>query len=109
MWTPEGKARGMYAILLFVSLPIPLLHHAALGDALRAVRCSSGLHPFQNLIVWHLGSLGTILPIMLLCLLALSWRLKWLCAPTTVVRVDLAVSIFTMTYAMRSAAPWRSG
>ena len=101
--TPEAKARGVYAILFILSLPVPLFHHQALGDALWAVRFCWGLHPIQNLGLWHLGRLSVALPVTLLALLIASWRWTGLCAPTMLVRVAVGVCLFTVLYAMACA------
>jgi hypothetical protein len=101
--SPDAKARGVYAILFLTSLPIPLFHYRALGNALWAVRYPWGLHPIQNLAVWHLGRLSAALPVTLLALLIASWRWTGLCAPTTLVRVAVGVCVFTALYAFECA------
>ena len=101
--SPDAKARGVYALLLILSLPIPLFHHQALGEALWAIRYPWGLHPIQNLSVWHLGRLSAALPVALLLLLVASWRWHKLCESATLVRVALAFCMFTLLYAMQCA------
>jgi hypothetical protein len=101
--TSEAKARGVYAILFIVSLPIPLFHQRALGEALWAIRYPWGLHPFQNLSLWHLGRLSVVLPVSLLALLIASWRYKSLCTPKTIMLVAVGMCIFTVIYAINCA------
>ena len=98
--SPDAKARGVYAALLVLSLPLPVFHHQVLGGALWAVRYPWGLHPIQNLSVWHLGRLSAAVPVLLVTLLVASWRWRKLCEPATFVRVALAFCAFTVLYAV---------
>ena len=50
------QARVAYAVLLLVSIPIPLFHYRILGDVLWAIRYPWGLHPVPILILWNLGA-----------------------------------------------------
>jgi hypothetical protein len=93
----------MYVLLIFVSVGIPLFHYRVLGEALWAIRYRWGLHPVQNLMVWHSGRLSAIIPIGLLVALILSWKFEWLCSPVTLMRVSVALYIFVTVYALQCA------
>jgi hypothetical protein len=95
----DAKARGVYGILFFVSLPIPLFHYRVLGDALWAVRYPWGLHPVENLLLWQLGRWSVTLPIAILALLAASWIWPRLCAPAVLVGIAIGVSVSATLYA----------
>jgi len=97
--TRNVKARGVYVILFFTSLLIPLLHYRLLGDALWAVRYPWDLHPIQNLCVWHMGRFSAVFPVAILALLTASWVWPRLCAPAALVGVAVVTSVFTALYA----------
>ena len=98
--TSEAMARGVYTILFIVSLPIPLFHQRALGEALWAVRYPWGL---QNLCLWDLGRLSVVIPVSLLALLIASWWYKGLCATNMLILVAVGMCVFTEIYAINCA------
>lgn len=98
--TPDAKARGVYGVLVLLSLPIPLFHYRALGEILWAIRFPWGLHPIQNLSLWHLGGLSAAMPVGVLVLWVASWRYSALCTPTVLLCVAIGVAAFTVIYAM---------
>ena len=101
--TQQGKTRVIYGILFLISLPIPVFHYKAFGNAIWNIRYPWGLHPIEILNLWHLGRFSVSIPIALILLIALSWKFKMICKPETQVRVAIGVLVFSTFYAMNCA------
>jgi len=101
--TQQEKARGTYGIMFLISLPIPVFHYKAFGHAIWTVRYPWGLHPIEILNLWELGRFSVFIPIALILLVALSWKFVIICKPETLVRVAIAVLIFSTIYAINCA------
>ena len=107
MTRPEAQARVAYAVLLLVSIPIPLFHYRILGDVLWAIRYPWGLHPVPILILWNLGWLSAAMPAILLALFSASWKWNRLCVLKAPLFVALGVCLFTTMYGtMCAVALW---
>lgn len=101
------QARVAYAVLLIISIPIPLFHYRVLGDTLWAIRYPWGLHPVPLLILWNLGWLSAAIPAILLALFFASWKWNRLCVSRAPLLAALGVCLFTTMYGtMCAMALW---
>lgn len=94
----KWKARITYVLLILISLAIPALHYSLSCEAMRSTRGDLLLTPATFLLVIHFGEFATLVPVLLLALLVLSWKFDRLVRFSTLCGISVAMLVYATVY-----------